>query len=270
MYRIKARLSPAKRLVAFNEVFEETKNGFLKLVNGNIGEDSQNLFSFGTIYGGEMTRHGERALSFLKGGYWNFSTLDRDLMFDVYKGIANNREFAFGMYIDSVEDIRYPFNDGINFIACHPGIVIRKFKQEGGVYHMTMLEDDNAFLDELQTHMREKVRIIAPKLDSDNIYVNAVDGEVYKRKSAFVEGAYHIFSEGVFSIEADKEVMELISHVGIGDLTYLGFGYVSQAYDPRGKRNTDRELRPNEIMRTSDGYVRGEREEDEGYSQNDY
>lgn len=261
MYRIKATLSPASRLVTFNEVFEGTKNGFLSLVN-NITPEMHGRFSFGTIYGGEMRKHPDRALSFMKGGFWNFSTLDRDLMFEVYKGIASNNEFAFGMYIDAVDDIKYNFVDGINFISSHPGIVLRKFMQEGGVKHMTMLENDDEFLNELQAHTREKVRAVAPNLNWQGIYINAVDGGVYKRKSALVDGSYHIFNEGILAVDADKNVMEIISHIGIGDLGYLGFGHVTQTYDPRGKRDEDRILRPNEIMRTSNGYKRGERIQD--------
>lgn len=270
MYRIKAKLSPANRLVAFKEVFEGTKNGFLNLVN-NISPEMHGRFSFGTIYGGEMRMQPERALSFIKGGFWNFSTLDRDLMFELYRGIASNREFAFGMYIDSVEDVKYNFVDGVNFVASHPGIVLRKFASEGGVEHLTMLENDDDFLDGLQAQLREKVRAVAPDLNWQKIYINPVEGEIYKRKSAYVEGAYHIFNEGILAVDADKPVMDVISHIGIGDLGYLGFGHVAQVYDPRGRRTNQRDLRSNEIMRTSEGYLRGERMGEYGHqSHNDY
>lgn len=258
MHRIKAFLSPANRLVAFNEVFEGTKNGFLNLINGDIPPDAQDRFSFGTVYGGEMTRHGERALSFIKGGFWNFSTMDKDIMFKVYEGIARNEEFAFGMYVDSVENITCNFTSGLNYVTCHPGIALRRFKPEGGVHNLTLLNEGEDFLQELENNTRERVKRLAPDLNHHDIYINTVEGEVYKRKSALVEGSYHLFNEGTFSIEAEKEVMDLISCVGLGDLTYLGFGYVAQTFDPRGKRFSDRPLRPNEIRRTSDGYIRGE------------
>lgn len=259
MYRIKAFLSPADRLVTFNEVFEGTKNGFLNLINGDIPPDSHDRFSFGTVYGGEMTKDGERALSFSEGGYWNFSTIDKDIMFKVYEGIARNEEFAFGMYIDFVENVRYKFINGLNYVACHPGIALRKFKPEGGVHSLTLLNEGESFLQELEKNTREKVKHLAPDLNHYDIYINTVEGHVYKRKNAFVEGSHHVFNEGVFSIEAEKEVMDLISCVGLGDLTYIGFGHVAQVLEPRGNSFNDRPLRPNEIQRTSNGYLRGER-----------
>jgi len=269
MYRIKALLSPARHLVKFNEVFEGTKNGFLNLIDGNIPHGSQDHFSFGTIYGAEITRYGEPALSFMKGGFWNFSTMDQELMFKVYEGIARNKEFAFGMYIDEVRDVKCDFNDGLNYVSCHPGIVLRKFKQEGGVNNMSLFGEENDFLAELEKHTREKVKRIAPYMNSKDIYINAVDGEIYKKKSAFVEGAYHIFTEGTFSVEADKEVVDLLSCVGLGDLTYLGFGYMAQAFEPKGKQFGNRTLRGNEIRYVSGDYVRGENLR-EDYDRNDY
>lgn len=259
MYRIKAFLSPADRLVSFDEVFEGTKNGFLNIIKHDISPHAYELFSFGNLYGGETVKHGDKLmLSFAKGGFWKFATLDRELMFKVYEGISRNDEFAFGMGIDSAEQVDPHFSDGVNFVICHPGVVLRNFKQEGGVNYLTILEQEDEFVRTLEDHTKNRIARIAPHIEHQNIRIRAIEGEIYKRKSAFTEGSFHSFNEGVFHVEANRDVMNMISCIGLGDLTYLGFGFTSRAFDPRGKRSDHRRVGYNETQRTVDGYVRGQ------------
>lgn len=237
-YNIKATLCPTKRLVRFEEIFNETKRAFLELVRHRIPSSAQGQFSYGTVYGGGMTKNeeGVNVLSFSNGGFWNFSTVNKDLMFNVYEGIARNEEFAFGMYIDGVDDIIARYVDGLNFITCRPGLIVRDIRSDGEPYMFTMLADGQRFIEALEDNTIRKVRDIAPHLDP-SMTIRPVNGEVYKRKSAWIDNIYHPFNEGVFSIDTSREVMELLACTGLGDLTHMGFGHIMRMEDPLTRRN---------------------------------
>lgn len=257
MHSIRVNLGMANRLVQFNEVFEGTKNGFISLIQENLPIEMNGRFSYGPIYGGQMVTNefGENVLSFWKGGSWNFSTLDKELFFMVLNGLTRREEFAFGMRTGPAEKVNNNFRNGLNYVSCNPGIVLRSYLPEGGVDHLTLAKNGDDFLDALEKHTIEKVRAIDPSLSTD-IEFDVVDGEIYKKKNALIDGSFNIFNDGVFSIKADKKVMDLLACIGIGDMSYLGFGHVIPISEPQGKRwNANRRLRANEVMVNGDEYV---------------
>ena len=255
-YNIKAVLSPSDRLVGFTNVFEGTKNGFLSLVKGDIEPSWRDKFSFGTLYGGsiEKDEEGFKKLSFKNGAFWNFSTLDKDIMFRVYEGIARNDDFAFGMGIDYVEELTPRFVDGENFIKCHPGIIVNENMGDGTMRAMSIMGDGDHFLDVLERNTREKLASIAPNVDN-TVVINSINGELYKKKTAHINRHVEIFNEGILSITAPAETMQVLSCIGIGEGTHIGFGHLTPTSDPTRRASNMRPLRSNEVRKTSMGYV---------------
>lgn len=229
-YNIRVVLSGTNKQVPFTEVFEATREAFLRLVRNNIPKDAQDQFSYGTIYGGQMVKSaaGYNVLSFTEGGFWNFSTINKDLMFNVYEGIARNEsEFAFGMYIDGADTLNTHYVDGANYVLCRPGVLLRKFDAEGTESQLTVLNDGLTFFEELQRHTHDRIKQVAPNINADDLTIRPVEAITYRMKSAAIGGQTFLYNEGVLRIEGSKEVLELLSCIGLGDMIHSGFGHLS-------------------------------------------
>lgn len=237
-FNIKAILSPTNKQVNFGDVFDTTKEAFLRLVRNNIPKDAQDQFSYGTIYGGKMvqTATGQNVLSFADGGFWNFSTINKDLMFNVYEGIARNDvDFAFGMGIDGVDKLNAHYVDGVNHVMCRPGVFLRKFDSDGNESQLTALNDGITFFDELQRHTRERISRIASGIDTNELFIKPVEAVTYRQKFAMMSGQNFSFNEGVMRIEGSREMLELLSCIGLGEMTHSGFGHLSSVHPDKIK-----------------------------------
>lgn len=232
MYNIKAQLSDTNRYVYFHELFEGTRNAFLKLIDNKIPNEARGKFTYGTIYGGVMIKNmeGKNVMSFPQGGYWNFATLNKDLMFNVYEGISKNNLFAFGMGIDAIDIIYSKFEDGWNNVACRPGIALFRsgMDRSDPASMLTLQENGNEFLETLEENTRRKLLFVDPYINVDDLRIRRVDEWQYKKKNAFFGGTSHLFTEGAFSIYASKRAMDILTCIGLGDLSDFGFGYITK------------------------------------------
>lgn len=259
-YNIRVVLNRTDRLVYFDEIFLETMRGFLDLT-GSIPESAMGKFSYGTVYGGKMVQNdvGHNVLSFPVRALWNFSCMDEGLTNIVRTALERKMRdrtpFAFGMTISRVEMVPQRYKTGINFIKCYPGIMMREMDEDGMLHYFTLRDDGNDFLDALERNASEKIAALDPSIDS-HVWINPVEGEVYKHKTAWFDNVSYMYNEGVFSIDATKEAMELLACVGLGDMTHLGFGHITSMDDPALHRHPGyrlRQLNNNETLWTRDG-----------------
>lgn len=243
---IKVKLSPAERTVDFDEIFNESKNAFLDLVGRKIGKNSNGKYSFSPIYGGQAVNDedGNTKLSFENGGYWNFSSIDPNIMNRVYHGLlqksTNNEPFAFGMKIDQVYRVRMPKEsqmECVNFV-CRPGIIVRTQSENGALSMISASRDGDVFFDELEEQTKDRlIHLGFDPEDVETLQINEVEGENYKRKSAkiFVGNAERInrYTEGSIEVVGKPNIVKALAHIGLGEFTHMGFGYVQVfANDP--------------------------------------
>jgi len=259
-YNIRVVLNRTERLVYFDEIFLETMRGFLDLT-GDLPQNALGKFSYGTVYGGKMIQNnaGQNVLSFPLRAFWNFSCVDEELMNTVRAALERKMKdgtpFAFEMTISRVEVLPQRYKTGVNFIKCYPGIMMREMDEDGMLHFLTLRDDGNDFLDALERNTSEKIAALDPNIDP-RVYINPVEGEIYKHKTAWFDNISYLYNEGVFSIDATKEAMELIACVGLGDMTHLGFGHITSMDNPALHRHPNykaRQLNNNETLWTRDG-----------------
>lgn len=216
------------------------------LGNNNPYHDGKSDYNVSGLMGGGVNNN-KSGLSFNDDAFIIVSSLDMQFMNTLLMGIISNQEFAYGMKLSDVEHVHEELFDGWNYFTTLRPILLKKDRSpKGRADYWTI--DDPEYAAQLKSHIVGKLMKIDPKLDLSGFELKIPDRPFNKVKRIMVKNVPNFATNCWVSINAPKEAIRLIYHLGLGQSTGSGFGTVclNKNRGIYGHRNAVRNKKMNE------------------------
>ena len=208
--------------------------------HGSIG-----IYSVSNIQGGVISED-KNHLKFVKNNaYFLITSENEEFINDFLNGIADNRDFGYGLVYEDYEHIEEHFYNGWNnFATITPFIIDDKIEGSLNKKRYITLRDDEDFEKKVEVYLLNKLSKINPSFDLSNFQVRIdrthrshktkrVTVRTKKADGVFVD-VYNLANQCFISIHCNKDVAKAIYLNGIGKSTNIGFGAI------RKTENADR------------------------------
>lgn len=214
--RIHIKLTRNKALVPFDHL-PAVVGAIHKWLGTNDLHDSPSLYSFSWLSGGKRN---ERGLNFPNGASFFISSFDESLIRQLIKGIRQEPEINFGLYVREVILQETPdFGPQAYFKVASPVLAKRRLGEEEKHFLYTEPETDELLTQTLQTKLKEAglpVEGVAVRFDRD--YPLAKVKKVNYKRIGNKASLCPVIVEG------SPEQVAFAWNVGVGSSTGIGFG----------------------------------------------
>ena len=214
--RLKIKLTPTDKLLPINN--QHIVNGFIHKLLGknNNYHDNYSDYVVGSLRGGKYI--GDNKISFKNGGYIMVSAYDQDFLVGILTGILKHDQFHLDIMVNGFEYLpNEVFYDGWNHFKTLTPILLKN----NGIFKTL---SDNDFIVNLINQTKRKLKKINPKLNIGDLDIRIRKHPNHKIKKILIKNVINKASQCQLSIQCNKEVADLIYHIGIGNSTGSGFG----------------------------------------------
>ncbi len=216
--RLKIKLSKNSRKVPFD--YQHKLVGTIhKWMGRNTEHGKQSVFSFSQLQNGEKVENG---FHFPNGSFLYFSSTDKDILTNVYKGIKSDPDLFYGLTAIEINIINEPkFSNEERFVLLSPLFFKRKKEGKNNIKNFTF---EDAETEVLLTDTVKR-RLIKNGIKDDSLKIT-FDKTYFNKKTKVIKYKEIGNKTSVCPVIviAKPESMSFIWNNGIGHSTGIGFG----------------------------------------------
>ncbi len=214
--RIYLILSPNKTSVPYTYQ-EQLVSTFHKWLGKNAIHDDISLYSLSWLDGGKGYKNG---LSFKSGACWFISSPNVDMIKKLLKGIQDDPEVAFGMFVKEVVVRETPeFSSRVRFNVSTP-VLIKRTVNDHEIHYTFNDENVNQLLTET---LKSKLKKAGLSIDNINVSFDVTYSKA-KTKLITYKSIKNKANFCPVILEGSPEAIAFAWNVGIGNSTGIGFG----------------------------------------------
>jgi len=212
--------------------------------------NTKNNYCVSHLYGGKLNPI-TKTIDFPNGAIIAITSEDEQFLNKIIHGVIKNPEFSHGMKFEGFDFVSEKMYDGYNYFATLSPFIIRKYisKKE---YKFVVLEDENFFAkanpktkgkiemlpydkfsEFLTKHTKNKLLSLYPNLNFNNFKIEVTKNPSHKIKVIFKEfdhnnkrNVINFANQCHVTIYGNKNVIEKIYNIGLGQSTGCGFGTI--------------------------------------------